>query len=147
MQLYWSALAYMPVGVPVVKRTVEEMLRLDFANEFFLISVVPIGAFAIGEYAELVAVMLFYDVGELFQENAVDRARGISKPCLILGMTRPRYKRGNDWVTIKPEVVNPGEYITVRPGEEGIISVNEVTLGIICLLLNWLLKELRSAGN
>ena len=131
-QLYWYAVAYLLVGAPVVKKAVEELIRFDFANEFFLMSVATIGAFAIGEYAEAVAVMLFYEIGELFQKNAVDRARGNIKALLDLRPDQATVKRGSDWVTVKPEEVSPGNYIMVRSGEkiplDGILVSESATI-------------------
>lgn len=118
VSLYWYAFAYLLVGLPVIKRAVEELVRLDFANEFFLMSVATLGAFAIGEYAEAVAVMLFYDIGELFQENAVNRARGNIKALMELRPDQASVKRGSEWVTVKPAEVNPGDHIMVRSGEK-----------------------------
>ena len=118
VRLYWYAFAYLLVGVPVVKRAVEELLKLDFANEFFLMSVATLGAFAIGEYAEALAVMLFYEIGELFQKNAVERARGNIKALLDLRPDQAWVKRGSEWLTVKPAEVSPGDYIMIRSGEK-----------------------------
>ncbi len=118
VKIAWYALAYLPVGTPVVKKAVDELLRLDFANEFFLMSVATIGAFAIGEYAEAVAVMLFYEVGELLQQDAVGRARGNIKALLDLRPDRATVKRGGEWVTVKPGETSVGEVIMVKQGEK-----------------------------
>lgn len=75
-------LAYIPVGIPVLKEAVESIRDGDFFSEFFLMSIATIGAFAIGEYPEGVAVMLFYAVGEVFQTLAVQRAKGNIKELL-----------------------------------------------------------------
>ena len=70
-------LAYLPVGLPVMKEAWEEgVYGKDFFNEFLLMTIASIGAFCIGEYPEAVAVMLFYSVGEALQEQAVERAKG-----------------------------------------------------------------------
>ncbi|TVR73557.1 MAG: cadmium-translocating P-type ATPase [Marinilabiliales bacterium] len=137
VQIFWYALAYLPVGAPVVVRAVRELLRLDFANEFFLMSVATIGAFAIGEYAEAVAVMLFYEVGELFQANAVNRARGNIKALLDLRPDRATVRRDGDWLTVKPDDVAKGEIIMVRPGEkvplDGELTTEGATLNTAAL--------------
>src|SRR5699024_6984878 len=75
-RIVWYAVAYLPVGLPVVIDALKAILRKDVFSEFFLMSIATIGAFAIGEYPEGVAVMLFYAVGELFQSAAVKRAKG-----------------------------------------------------------------------
>lgn len=73
--LAWYVIAYLPVGIPVMKEAWESMKERDYFSEFTLMIVATIGAFYIGEYPEGVAVMLFYTVGELFQEKAVDKAK------------------------------------------------------------------------
>ena len=75
LQLLVYGIAYYAVGKPVVWKALKKLFTADLFNEFFLMSLATIGAFAIGEYAEGVAVMLFYTVGELFQEAAVNRAK------------------------------------------------------------------------
>ena len=69
LQLLVYGIAYYAVGKPVVWKALKKLFTADLFNEFFLMSLATIGAFAIGEYAEGVAVMLFYTVGELFQEK------------------------------------------------------------------------------
>ncbi len=118
IQLFWYVFAYVLVGGPVIVKAVEELIRFDYANEYFLMSVATIGAFAIGEYAEAVAVMLFYEVGELLQKNALDRARGNIKALLDLRPDRATVRRDGDWLTVKPDDVAKGEIIMVRPGEK-----------------------------
>src|SRR5690606_4588340 len=71
----WYVVAYIPVGLPVLKEAVESMGRGDVFSEFFLMGIATIGAFDIGDYTEGVAVMLFYIVGEVFQTMAVSRAK------------------------------------------------------------------------
>lgn len=68
-------LAYLPIGLPIIKEAGEEMAEGEVFNEFTLMLLATIGAFAIGEYPEAVAVLLFYSVGEYFQDRAVDRAK------------------------------------------------------------------------
>jgi len=74
VRIVWYSVAYIPVGFPVIKEGWESIKQGDFFTEFFLMSIATLGAFAIGEYPEGVAVMLFYAVGELFQNAAVKRA-------------------------------------------------------------------------
>jgi Cd2+/Zn2+-exporting ATPase len=71
------AIAYLPVGFPVVWRSLKLITRLDIFNEFFLMSIATIGAISIGEYAEGVAVLLFYSVGELFQGGSSQTSKKI----------------------------------------------------------------------
>ncbi|MFJ1288497.1 heavy metal translocating P-type ATPase, partial [Acinetobacter baumannii] len=74
--------AYIPVGLPVVIKGIKTAIKGDVFTEFFLMSVATIGAFYIGQYPEGVAVMLFYAVGELFQDAAVNRAKRSIKALL-----------------------------------------------------------------
>src|SRR5690606_36828316 len=76
------AVAYIKVGLPVLKEAVGSMGKGDVFSEFFLMGIATIGAFAIGEYPEGVAVMLFYSVGEVFQPMAVSRAKSNIKTLL-----------------------------------------------------------------
>src|SRR5690606_21392502 len=78
----WYVVAYIPVGLPVLKEAVESMVKGDVFSEFFLMGIATIGAFAIGEYPEGVAVMLFYSVGEVFQTMAVSGAKSNIKSLL-----------------------------------------------------------------
>ena len=75
IRLLWYVIAYIPVGYSVLKETLEGFINKEFFTEFSLMSIATLGAFAIGEYPEAVAVMLFYTVGELFQGAAVNRAK------------------------------------------------------------------------
>lgn len=74
--------AYLPVGLPVLKEAVESIQNGDVFSEFFLMSIATLGAFVIEEYPEAVAVMLFYAVGEIFQTIAVSRAQNNIKALL-----------------------------------------------------------------
>jgi len=71
VRILWYIAAYAPVGLPVIKDAVRSIIKGDIFSEFFLMTLATIGAFAIGEYPEGVAVMLFYAVGEIFQTMAV----------------------------------------------------------------------------
>src|SRR5680860_613756 len=82
VRVVWYTVAYIPVGLPVIKEGWESIKKGDFFTEFLLMSIATLGAFAIGEYPEGVAVMLFYAVGELFQNAAVNRAKGNIKALL-----------------------------------------------------------------
>ncbi|MEP2669180.1 MAG: heavy metal translocating P-type ATPase [Cyclobacteriaceae bacterium] len=114
----WYGLAYAPVGFPVIKEGWESIRRGDFFTEFFLMSIATLGAFAIGEYPEGVAVMLFYAVGELFQNAAVKRAKGNIKALLDVRPNIALVYRDNDFVEVNPETVHIGEKVQVRTGEK-----------------------------
>ena len=109
--------AYLIIGGDILLRSVRNMFRGRVFDENFLMSIATIGAFAIGEYPEGVAVMLFYQVGELFQSIAVNRSR---KSISELMDIRPDYanlKAGNDTQRVSPEDVQVGQLIVVKPGE------------------------------
>ena len=118
VRIVWYGLAYAPVGFPVIKEGWENIRRGDFFTEFFLMSIATLGAFAIGEYPEGVAVMLFYAVGELFQNAAVKRAKGNIKALLDVRPNTALVYRDNDFVEIDPETVQIGEKVQVRTGEK-----------------------------
>lgn len=111
-------IAYSFVGLPVVWRSLKLILRLDIFNEFFLMSLATIGAMAIGEYAEGVAVMLFYSVGELFQGAAVRKARRSIEALLKLQIEEVILISGNKNRTVHPKEVKIGETILVRSGDK-----------------------------
>jgi len=118
IRIVWYTVAYIPVGFPVIKEGWESIKNGDFFTEFFLMSIATLGAFAIGEYPEGVAVMLFYAVGELFQNAAVNRAKGNIKALLNVRPNEALVYRDGDFVSVNPETVEIGEKIQVRVGEK-----------------------------
>ena len=82
VRLAFYVVAYLPVGFPVIKEAFHAVLKSEFFTEFTLMVLATVGAFAIGEYPEGVAVMLFYAIGELFQSAAVNRAKSNIKALL-----------------------------------------------------------------
>ena len=118
IRIAWYTLAYLPVGFPVIKEGWNSIKHGDFFTEFFLMSIATLGAFAIGEYPEGVAVMLFYAVGELFQNAAVNRAKGNIKALLDARPDEALVLRNGNFVTVNPETVEIGERIQVRVGEK-----------------------------
>lgn len=118
IRLVWYALAYLPVGWPVMKDAFTAIRKGEIFTEFFLMSIATLGAFYIGEYPEGVAVMLFYAVGELFQSAAVNRAKRNIKALLDIRPDVAFVKRNNQYQTVKPETVQIGETIQVKVGEK-----------------------------
>ncbi|GIV29817.1 MAG: cadmium/zinc/cobalt-transporting ATPase [Bacteroidia bacterium] len=110
--------AYIPVGFPVIKEAVESIAKGEIFSEFLLMSIATIGAFAIGEYPEGVAVMLFYAVGEVFQTLAVKRAKANIKSLLDQRPDEVTVLRNNQPQTVKAESVNIGEIIQLKSGEK-----------------------------
>lgn len=118
VRLIWYIVAYIPVGIPVIKDAVNSIAKGSFFSEFFLMSIATIGAFFIGEYSEGVAVMLFYAVGELFQSVAVKRAKHSSKALLHVRPDTVNVIRNGSVTMISPSEVKIGETIQVKPGEK-----------------------------
>lgn len=118
IRLAWYVVAYLPVGFPVMKEAFETLKKGEFFTEFTLMCVATLGAFAIGEYPEGVAVMLFYAVGELFQTAAVNRAKSNIKALLDVRPNIANILRGGVFETVKPEDVEIGDTIQVRSGEK-----------------------------
>ena len=111
-------IAYIIVGYDIVLKAVRNIFKGKVFDENFLMTVATIGAFCIGEFPEAVAVMLFYQIGELFQNYAVDRSR---KSVASLMDIRPDYAnvyRENEIERVDPDEVNIGEIILVKPGEK-----------------------------
>lgn len=118
LRLAWYIAAYIPVGLPVLKEGWESIKKGNFFTEFFLMGIATIGAFAIGEYPEGVAVMVFYAVGELFQSAAVQRAKSNIKALLDLRPDQALVFRNHNFISVSPEEVKIGEIIQVRVGEK-----------------------------
>lgn len=117
ISLVWYILAYLPVGLPVIKKAWESILQKDFFSEFTLMSVATLGAFYIGEYPEGVAVMLFYSVGELFQDKAIDKAKRNISALLDVRPEKAVVVRSNEIVTVDPRSVLINEIIEIKAGE------------------------------
>lgn len=111
-------LAYLPVGLPILKEAGEEIAKGDIFNEFTLMVLATVGAFAIGEYPEAVAVLLFYSVGEYFQDRAVGRARrDIQSLVNLRPDTAIVIDHDGRRTNVKPEAVEVGSVIEVVAGE------------------------------
>ena len=117
VRLVWYLVAFIPVGFPVLKEVVERLREREYFNEFMLMSLAAIGAFYIGEYPEGVAVMLFYSIGEKFQDSAVSRARSNIRSLLDVRPERATVIRDGHDVIEKPERISVGEIIEIKVGE------------------------------
>ena len=117
IRLIWYAVAYIPVGLPVVVKGIKLAFRGEVFTEFFLMGIATIGAFYIGEYPEGVAVMLFYAVGELFQGMAVNRAKRSIKALLDVRPDTATVLRSGNYVTVDPTEVKVDETIQIKAGE------------------------------
>ena len=115
---YIYIIAYLIVGFEIIIKAIKNIFKGRVFDENFLMTIATIGAFAIGEFPEAVAVMLFYQIGELFQDYAVDKSR---KSITSLMDIRPDYanvKRSEEILKVNPEEVKIGETIVVKPGEK-----------------------------
>ncbi|MCD7906929.1 MAG: cadmium-translocating P-type ATPase [Clostridium sp.] len=128
---------YLVIGYDILKKAVKGILNRQVFDENFLMAVATVGAIALGDYKEGVAVMLFYQVGELFQSYAVGRSR---KNISELMDIRPDYanlKTGEDFQQVDPDEVPVGSVILVRPGEkvpiDGVIIEGKTTLNTSAL--------------
>ena len=112
------ALAYIPVGLPVIKEAIESIGKGEIFSEFLLMTIATIGAGAIGEYPEGVAVMLFYAVGEIFQTLAVRRAKGNIKALLDQRPDEVTILENDKPKTVKAETVGLNSIIQLKSGEK-----------------------------
>ena len=112
------AIAYLLSGYNVLFLAWSKAKRFAFFNEFFLMSVATLGAFAIGSYSEGVAVMAFYSIGEWFQDSAVNKAKRSIKALLDVRPDEVTVIRSNKTEVIHPKEVKVGEVIQVKPGEK-----------------------------
>ncbi|WP_213818382.1 heavy metal translocating P-type ATPase [Garciella nitratireducens] len=112
-----SIISYIIIGYDILVKAVKNIFKGKVFDENFLMGIATIGAMLIGEYPEGVAVMLFYQLGELFQSYAVDRSR---KSIAALMDIRPDYaniKEGEEWIKVDPNEVEVGQIIMVKAGE------------------------------
>ncbi len=111
-------IAYLIVGLEIVWKAIKNIFRGKVFDEHFLMAVATIGAFAIGEFPEAVAVMLFYQVGELFQDYAVDKSRKSITSLMDIRPDIAFVRRNGNIEKVSPEDVKIGENIVVKPGEK-----------------------------
>jgi Zn2+/Cd2+-exporting ATPase len=118
VRIIWYVVAYIPVGFPVLKEAFISISKGQVFSEFFLMGIATIGAFAIGEYPEGVAVMLFYAVGEVFQTLAVKRAKANIKSLLDQRPDEVTILENNQARTIKAVTATLGDIIQLKAGEK-----------------------------
>ena len=143
--------AYLVVGLDIIKKAIRNIIRGKVFDENFLMSVATIGAFGIGEFPEAVAVMLFYQIGELFQSYAVDKSR---KSIASLMDIRPDFanlERDGKLEKVSPEEVKIGDIILVKPGEkvplDGILIEGASTLDTKALTGEALPREVEKGDD
>ena len=151
LQLVLILVAYVLVGKDTVLLAVKNIERGDFLDENFLMTVATLGAILIGEYPEAVAVMLLYEIGELFQGYAVNKSR---KSIAAMMDIKPEYAnviRDNKTQRVDPDEVGLGEIIEIRPGErvplDATIIKGETSLDTSALTGESVPVEVREGAN
>ncbi|MCF6183883.1 MAG: cadmium-translocating P-type ATPase [Bacteroidales bacterium] len=119
--------AYLIVGWKVIVLAGKNIIKGQVFNEHFLMTIATIGAFAIDEMPEAVAVMLFYIIGELFQDIAVNRSRRSVKALLEIKSDYANLKVGDELKKVSPEEIKPGNLIVVKPGEK--VPLDGIVIG------------------
>jgi len=122
IRLIWYLLAYIPVAYPVLKEAFFTITKGEIFTEFLLMGLATIGALALGEYPEAVAVMLFYTVGELFQGAAVSGAKKNIKALLDVRPETANVFREGRFITVKPKEVSIGETIQLKVGDKSALD-------------------------
>ena len=110
--------AYLTVGFEIVKKALMRVFKRKFLDENFLMATASIGAFLIGEYTEAVAVIIFYQVGELFQSYSVNKSRGSIKELMSLCPEYAFVDRNGEVERVLPEEVKAGDILVIKPGEK-----------------------------
>lgn len=117
LKIALCAAAFFVCGGEVVIRAVKNILRGSFLDEHFLMTVASVGAFCIGEYAESAGVILFYQVGELFQSIAVSKSRKSISALMDICPEHANVFKGEEFVTVAPAEVAVGDTLLIKPGE------------------------------
>lgn len=125
-QLPLLILAFIIIGYDIVLKALKNILQGAVFDENFLMSIATIGAFAIGQHTEAVGVMLFYQIGEYFQDLAVDHSRNSIKALLAIKATYANLKTAEGIQQVAPETVQIDQQVLIKPGEkvplDGIIT-------------------------
>ena len=144
-------LPYLLVGAEVIKDALCSLIHGEMLDEAFLMTAATIGAFALGEYAEGVAVMLFYQVGELLQDLAVRKSEKDLSMLMDLRPDTALVQRNGDYLTVSPQEVQPGEIIQIKAGEkvplDGILLSGETSVNTMALTGESLPQELSSGDQ
>lgn len=144
-------LSYGILGGDILFRAVKNISHGQIFDENFLMALATIGALAIGEYPEAVAVMLFYQIGEMFQDRAVDKSRRSIQALMDIRPDMARVLRNGEMLELPPEKVGIGEIIVVKPGErvplDGIVSSGDTMLDMRALTGESVPKRVRSGDE
>ncbi len=137
VKLSFFALSYVIVGLPIVIKALQNVKNGEVFDENFLMTVATLGAVALGEYPEAVAVMLFFQIGEFFQSYAVSRSRKSIAALMDIRPDFARVQKNGEWAEVSPEEVEKGSIIEIRSGEkiplDGVIISGDSSLDISSL--------------
>ena len=151
LQLILMLVAYILLGKDTVLKAIKNVEKGDFFDENFLMTVATLGAIMIGEYPEAVAVMLFYEVGELFQSYAINKSRKSIADMMDIKPEYANVTRDNKSQKIDPDEVQIGETIEIKPGErvplDAIIIKGESTLDTSALTGESIPVEVREGAT
>lgn len=117
IQLILLIISYIIIAYDIVFKAVRNIIHGDIFNENFLMTIASIGAFLIGEHSEGIAVMVFYQIGELFQMRAVDKSRKSISSLMEICPDKGTVLREGEYLTIDAEEICVGETIVIKPGE------------------------------
>lgn len=145
VKLSFFALSYVIVGLPIVIKALRNVKNGEVFDENFLMTVATLGAVALGEYPEAVAVMLFFQIGEFFQSYAVSRSRKSIAALMDIRPDFARVQKNGEWAEVSPEEVEKGSIIEIRSGEkiplDGVIISGDSSLDISSLTGESLSRE------
>lgn len=137
VKLSFFSLSYVIVGLPIVIKALRNVKNGEVFDENFLMTVATLGAVALGEYPEAVAVMLFFQIGEFFQSYAVSRSRKSIAALMDIRPDFARVQKNGEWAEVSPEEVEKGSIIEIRSGEkiplDGVIISGDSSLDISSL--------------
>ena len=129
--------AYVMLGGEVIIRAGKNILKGQIFDENFLMTIASLGAFIIGEHAEAAGVMLFYQVGEFFQDMAVDKSKKSIAKLMDIRPDFANLKNNGDITKVSPDTINPGDIIIIKPGEkvplDGVVISGESMLDTTAL--------------
>ena len=132
LQILFFFASYLSIGYEVIFEAFEGIKEKEFLGEDFLMSIASLGAFATGEYPEAIAVMLFFQVGEMFEEYAENKSKKSIESLMELKPDKAYVKSGTEVIEKTPEKVKIGDIIVVKPGErvplDGIVTKGEALI-------------------
>jgi Cd2+/Zn2+-exporting ATPase len=151
LKLIVALTAYFVIGYDVLWRAIRNIFRGQVFDENFLMTIATVGAFFIREYPEAIAVMLFYQIGEAFQEAAVDKSRKSIADLMNIRPDKANVCRDGQIITVNPEDVAVGEEIVIRPGErialDGVIISGKSSINTAALTGESLPVDVEEGGE